>query len=175
VQLKFDTIGSNFGLFVAAHEFVRLSAAVTKSIFLRYTAAALPKDRMTPEEIPVDPCRRVEVDGDFYGENPVRPAVSQYSFDLIATKACLVIRHHRDLPRLEPTFLPTVLPIDLCVVREAFVLTTSRIRGYRCLASHEAIPYDLVPFERWGLSPPPCPRQNLDAVEPYYDAALDHD
>lgn len=92
---------------------------------------------MTADELFVDTRRGAEVNGDFHGKNLVRPAVSQYSFNLTARQARFVIRHDGDLPRLKPGFLSAVLLVDLAVVRGAVVMTTARVCPRRCLATHK--------------------------------------
>src|ERR1700730_6308762 len=117
----------------------------------------LSKNCVLTDEVLVYSDRWAEVDRDLYGQETVVTAMFQYLLDFFVGQATLVISTHWYLPGLQRAFLPLILPEDLRVVGDVLVLTTARVCGRRCLASHEAIAHNLVAFQSWELPPSRCP------------------
>lgn len=108
--------------------------------------AALPKQSMATNEFSVHSQRSVEIDGEFDNQKLVELAVAQYVFDGNTGQASFVISDERDLPRLEPTLLALILPVDFRVICQTLILAASRVCGCCCLAANEGILCDRKAF-----------------------------
>jgi hypothetical protein len=54
-------------------------------------------------------------------------AMAEDELDVLKRDARLVVWHYRDFPRLKPSLLPLILPIDLGLVSQALILAATCI------------------------------------------------
>ena len=105
MKLQFDAIAGHFLFVVTAHQFLRLSTTpVENAILDGVCAPTFPEYGVLADEFSVHSSGVTEIYCYLNYEKAVVTAGAQNDIDLFVRETSFVVRHNRDLPRLEPTF-----------------------------------------------------------------------